>query len=1199
MFRSISLLVVAALAMGFSIIHSTARADEMLTGPRPGENNPLNMAHPYVFRDDELFLFTGYSMTQNSRNHFFLPQRDDLSEWSQSVVDDGSMVASSSRFRHIAAAAGRLNSLKSDAVVYAFFDEQNFCGIKKYESAEDRWYGPVPSTCRYPSPSSTRSVDVAVADLDLAFDQEGRSHDEVVIAHYYYNSDSEQGVFVDVLGADLKDSISWDSVNLWPESRGGIVGVSIGDFNGDKHSEIALGIALTDQAKRRIIIYELPDTSSQSLKILSDTTFTQKAAVQCALNKNNAFEMTAGDFDRDGKDEIFLASSISPCQDNVSLLDMSVLSFDEKATPSVAWWGTAGLEGYIPDGLLRVESGLFRFDPDTGWVLNRPQVALCHVLEHSWDTSVNWIECRIYELGIDLAASLASLFNFSPSMSTNEWFSGLDITIGNFIGQGQDGKAESPLMQLAVSYTSNYMDEVGRNHKKKHGLRIFPKPMSNHSIFYRWDGSWVDYDPQSEPFMPTAIAAADIDGNTYRLGAPIHIVVEDLLGLDYIIQEPPKHVDYLPIDEDVPDGPWDVINVSALSGFNVEFMDSNLKTFETKSTDTTNHKIGAGLEFGPNNSLLKELAPCEMDADVKVSYDYESSKSEWNSQYSERTTAFTSKTEKDDFLAGKIQLIDIWRYPVLGYDTGDTTRKQAFKEIFLPGPKSPFSGGGLDHADWYQPVHQNTNVLSYPLISSEPYQNEMGSFKLPDGTDVPGPMNDMSEYDFSGISQTLNIEWTETAGSGSEKSYSHTLSESADFSIGYKFWFIDAGKMTASFHNSNSWGNTTDEECYNTESEGITINVPSGDHENAAYIFQPAVYISNEGGHLKVAHAVDLLTNSQGNEWWRKQYGRKADPALNLPNRMKWNCRTWSQSECLDEYWTLNEDHARMEMRGFLMTENTPDPLSHAYTPLAGPPADGDIVRLCARVYNFALFEKAEFFDVLFEYIPVDQVADEIGSRVAIGTVTTSLDEIMNSGTGRSIREVCVPWDTRGLADSQYTYRFYVTVDPHDAVEGELHEWKEESGIRCMHGNNEGYWPWGAGIPVLKPDTSASEKKEGRDDIRTEAKSLALLKNGRLRHAPGVVKMGETYKLRAHIKSTHDRSRFHNVTFSEGPPGEGKVISVKRVGIIEGDSYVWANWTPQQPGRKQLYVHISEHLGDTKRGNNSDRLPVIVQKRKK
>ena len=71
----------------------------------------------------------------------------------------------------------------------------------------------------------------------------------------------------------------------------------------------------------------------------------------------------------------------------------------------------------------------------------------------------------------------------------------------------------------------------------------------------------------------------------------------------------------------------------------------------------------------------------------------------------------------------------------------------------------------------------------------------------------------------------------------------------------------------------------------NSSSTGITLTIPSSPGDKA-YTFSTAVYNTANTGTLKVAHAVDPYGSTQGESWWLKQYGRKPDPALNLPFRI-------------------------------------------------------------------------------------------------------------------------------------------------------------------------------------------------------------------------------------------------------------------------------------------------------------------------
>jgi hypothetical protein len=701
------------------------------------------------------------------------------------------------------------------------------------------------------------------------------------------------------------------------------------------------------------------------------------------------------------------------------------------------------------------------------------------------------------------------------------------------------------------------------------------------------------------------VTAIDGDGDTWQLGPPVHIKIENLIGLDYVIQEPPKHVDFLPLDPDKPNSDWGVINVSAKSDFNVEFMESEGESFSLTSQKTSNWSIGGSAELDVKATVsagFGDIAKVSLsgESDTKIGYNYESSESHYNSKYEANTYDFTSVTETDDFISGKIQMMDIWRFPIIGYDTGDPNKPHAFQEIILPNNKNDqnFGGGGLNKADWYQPVHQNHNLLSYPVTRQDkPFPPDLGTFTLPGGTVKNTTMNDSATIRyFDGNSIQIKMLWTTEAGSGSDKHYNHTLSESEDIKIGASAegTYLDGdvqveASFSVGFHNENSWGGSTTEEAKSSNSTGITINVPSGDR-GKAYAFQSAVYVSSGGGKLKVAHAVDPTGSSSGRGWWRRQYGNKPDPALNLPNRFNSD----------GEDWTLNTGDDRKEMRGFFMRKF--NSRTGKYDLLGAPPHAGDTVQLCARVYNFSLCEETVNVDVSFEYVQVDGGGGkEIGDRFPIGTVSRSLGGYPDlAAGGPPMKEVCVDWDTNGVRPGGY--RFYVTVDPNDEVKNEIHEWKDASGNRLAHGNNEGYWPWaGNAVQVLEKQSQSIQvvnvQQAQTPGVSMHIESLAVEKPSGLKSkGPVRVFAHEKYRLRAHIVANEDHPHHHYTIFYDGPPENGKAIAVKtNFGVIDGDNYVWTNWTPQETGIREIYVHFIEDLDDENRGDAWDSLKVIVR----
>ena len=223
-----------------------------------------------------------------------------------------------------------------------------------------------------------------------------------------------------------------------------------------------------------------------------------------------------------------------------------------------------------------------------------------------------------------------------PPRRANSFYSDIDLAVGNYVGHGVDGKQTSPLMYPVVAFTECF---PGNPYEKFLGAMVFGIPnQSNFAAhtFFKSNG-WSNSN-NTEPYLLVTATAMDGDGDTWRLGPPMHLTIENLISLDYIIQEPPKHVDYLPLNPKDPNSEWDVINVSAKSNFNVEFGKTQETTVTSTSTDTSSHSMGGSAELdvkktwaSGNPAIAKVTTTAEVDA--KLSYDYESSESEWKSSY--------------------------------------------------------------------------------------------------------------------------------------------------------------------------------------------------------------------------------------------------------------------------------------------------------------------------------------------------------------------------------------------------------------------------------------------------------------------------------------------------------------------------------------------------------------------------------------
>lgn len=161
-----------------------------------------------------------------------------------------------------------------------------------------------------------------------------------------------------------------------------------------------------------------------------------------------------------------------------------------------------------------------------------------------------------------------------------------------------------------------------------------------------------------------------------------------------------------------------------------------------------------------------------------------------------------------------------------------------------------------------------------------------------------------------------------------------------------------------------------------SNSTGVTLNVPAinncsqpGSQTDQSYSFTTAMYSSTDHGAFKVAHSVVGLPDD-ASDWWLRQYGRAPDPAINLP----WVFQQMAPNtaHCGQDWWQLRPDDpydTRHWMRGFFLRNNYPNVETGKYDLISGNPADGDIVRLCARVHNFSLGRDTGDFDADFYFL--------------------------------------------------------------------------------------------------------------------------------------------------------------------------------------------------------------------------------------
>ena len=1211
---------------------------------RPGATNPVTTSRQILFRDDELMLFMGRPGVHKMDYLYAVPGDDDLSGWQvqndeHTYLDSEFGALHDGDLRPIASARGRTGDHEHDYAVYAFFRPEagNYdVTVEQYDPVHGRkskW------NHFWGSKSNYRSVDIALGDLDGLSDENGWYHDEIVLVRSATHESNEYAQ-VDVIGHDdALTSLDYDVIRYSDPYH---VAVDIGDLDGDGTLEFIVGV-LRGQGNYWLEVYSFSNTNDDGPKLVKHSRYTRWT------DYGDGFDLTVGDFDGDGKAEVFVATG--QAGNNIDLFQA-----DDDLILHHKFNQISGLNG--KSNTLRVVSGLFRFDADPAkeWTLNRRQLAVCYQYGDNCGTCTLYTVSSKTKIDTTIGAYdwCVTESDWGDSCTPNQYnpcptygIASLDIAAGNFVGHGTDEKQTSPLMDLAISSVETKAESYVTA-KLRPAMRVLSIRSGSLEDKWHWAGIQYDYDNEQGSWqLATTVSAADGDGDTYRLGgSPAHIVIEHVLRADRIIQEPPKHVDYLPTNyNDVEkDWMWDVINVSGHDEFAVSLHDESTTILETETTSTSDWATGGTVELDVKASVSVGDMDVEgievgVEVDTKLGYDYEESKSSYTSQYHARTYVQDVSTNKDDVLQTLFHPIDVWRYPILGYYEKDSDKPYGYQEIVMPAPYTEIDkGSGKDHPDWYQPFHENHNILSYPFYEQGAgwTPDDQGSFTIPDPDNPDNPpitiddtMNARELLHWNGNHFSQEMTWTSTAGAGSEKSYENTLSESEELTISFNskatilIGSVDekfTGKV--GFHNSNSWGGKTVSNATNSKTTGIHIEIPSESlpSPSAGYEFTPAVYATSTGGTLKVAFAVGI---PQG-DWWLGQYGRKPDPALNLPNRLK---------SAGDDSWILNEDDSRHQMRGFFLREysdNAPDPKARL---ISRSIVDGDIVQLCARVYNYSLSlnNPTGNFLVKFSYYPWDMDAGEqVGPLVSqpLMSVTANLDALTKiDGTSR--KEFCVNWDTSGLsAEEVNTYRFQVMLDEDGDVD-EIHELYDKKGNEVPGSNNIGTYPWtGATVVCVSPTDCGGQSSQraqilavvdhDQNDLSIVAGSMAVKTEQGIigtddRGGPLHLELGKTYEIRAQVEADQHHPFFRWVLLYDGPPdgkdkgkrtghpaGKGKVIGSSRLyGIQAGSQYTWLRWTPDTLGKQEIWMRLLEDADEVNPGNAVDSLDVIVVPAKK
>ncbi|MGM3276250.1 hypothetical protein [Ralstonia sp. 24A2] len=730
-------------------------------------------------------------------------------------------------------------------------------------------------------------------------------------------------------------------------------------------------------------------------------------------------------------------------------------------------------------------AGQYRLDPAKGYTLGRKQLAVVYSVLATerkpfavYDDTYNYLKAVGFSVsaaqaGGDGAAAPVWSFTWygqAQTRDTGELIVQLDAKAANLF----DGQINPPTPTDTLVMASLTNNGGGK-----------PGVVTLHRGTLNVDGpqgiSIADYDEKNASSDPgfgsadntgVAVVAYDFQGRSTQLGPPVRITINNILSTSYVLQEPPKHIDYLPNND--PPTPLGIVNVSLNPSFNITYTDEQSKQVTTARTnivaDTFNHSdeltVGAGVTVG---DIKKTGMSINVTETVKFGYAYNEKTTEYGSEGSSLSTKLSASTNCDDALSYVLETTDIYRYRMLGRKTA--SGDYVFVDISVPRPfpDQAVSCDGSMLPDVYQPTHQNGNALSYPVLA--PGMNvrytpaDMGGFRRPSKTpgqsvEVTEPLTTPILYFCNGNSEAVDISWSASTAETNSFEYSKTLSGSSDTTVSYEAsaeYLLFSTSVKASFKTStggsHGWTNQRVNNITGTRTRKLLLTKPSS-NKNMGYGFLPLFYVTRDGT-LKMASATSF-TEGVGQEWWAKTYAAP-DAALNLPYRF------------LPDGSGFNTlDNAR-RIRGGLAYYDSVSQTTGQRTPVSGAVKPGTMLMLEVRVHNFSLGSRLGVapngalkpVKVRFDYVEVDPVSrEETGTRSIIGTadvefVDANLADPSHSHGQRSATESKHVIPPRGIGRARLAfktpvlpegaltreYRIYAVVDPENEI-----RWRRSDG---------------------------------------------------------------------------------------------------------------------------------------------------------
>jgi hypothetical protein len=825
----------------------------------------------------------------------------------------------------------------------------------------------------------------------------------------------------------------------------------------------------------------------------------------------------------------------------------------------------------------------------------------------------------------------------------------LSLTSSNFFGatdfdSSDPSKNQIPTWQWVIG---GLTDHAGYH------VRLGQINSDNKTISVTQD-TWLPNDISASDIQTSGgslpVVAYDPDGSSYYLGAPVLFQTTSFTQPSFIMQEPPGHIAWL-------NGSLTNLSRHSASSSSVTVDTSSGKN--SSSTSTHGYDIANSASVSAEESLKvgsKMLGASSSIGDTfKLGYERKAIQSKTNTNNTTINTSSTNSTNSDDFIQYTSPSISIWRYRIYGAQSTDSNNPNEFYEIAVPGKPQTQGGGGIND-DYYQPTHENGNILSYPppYLNGNPPDVSATPYTV-NGQAPPGLSNGImsvpSAFCLGNAKQGGSLTITGATTTSDQVDTSNTMSESNELKAGGS---VTAGGSSSSlnfdwtFGSNQSWGKSNVTGSTLQNSTNLAYNIAAG-RDDYPYNVNPLLYYAVNGA-IKMAYAVNIPSSINTVEGcgpganWTNAYAL-ADPGLVLPFRIE-----WTGSDANGDVYQLNSTVQREELKSFFVQSPTLDPVDKLYPTLTTNPNPGDTVRLALAVYNYSVGTSADNITVNFSPIPMSSKSDPDGgdnseqacSPAHAGWVCPNSDRtqmVNDNGQVVRIENLSIPaWNSDvnnpnwTMATVNWTipktlatgkYRIYVTLgytgtetNPPQAACTAASDSNTgcptlcgDSALSCATPslpdskapgqNNEGWAYITIGGGTATGLTATPGTATPAADVRTTNDSLVALGRNRLWKHLAVGYQGQVLQLRVRTIANLPEPRHHAVVVSEqATPRKGNQPVQIAQKMLQGTGPDGATahfrWIPRSIGVHQLNAAVNEFADDAQKDNNTAKLKVIV-----